>query len=138
MRRRRLLGLLGAAVVLPAPLLSARSTATGVVQPGRASVGEYDIFLREYYALYNSAGAAQLADFYAADATLQDPSFELDLKGRERIGQLLMSALAKYDSVEFDVLDALASGDQLAVRGLMRHHQMPVGARSLHVDFPLC
>lgn len=86
----------------------------------RKDVGEYEIFLREYYALYNPKGSSKLADFYDTGATLIDPSFGLELKGRDQIGRLLVSALAKYDSLEFDILDAVASGDQLVVRGLMR------------------
>lgn len=110
------------------------AVASGVEQipSTRKDVGEYEIFLREYYALYNPKGADKLADFYDPAATLVDPSFGLDLKGREQIGRLLVSALAKYDSVEFDILDAVASGDQLAVRGLMR---ATMKGRPLRVHF---
>ena len=90
------------------------------IQSLRQDVGEYEIFLREYYDVYNPKGSTKLADFYDPSATLTDPSFGLELKGRDQIGQLLVSAVAKYESLEFDILDAFASGDQLAVRGLMR------------------
>ena len=76
-------------------------------------------FTREFYARYNAARAAELAAFYADDATFEDPTFGLDLHGRAAIGDLLVMALAKYETLEHQVLHTTASGDDLVVEGLM-------------------
>jgi ketosteroid isomerase-like protein len=83
------------------------------------TVAQADAFARDFYSVYNAAGAPKLADFYAAEATLTDPTFGLDLHGREQIGNLLTKALAKYESLEHEVLYRTVAGDDLVVEGLM-------------------
>ena len=60
-----------------------------------------DAFLRDYYATYQSKDAVKLSEFYQVEATLVDPSFELNLKGSDQIRLLFVEALAKYDSLRF-------------------------------------
>lgn len=74
-------------------------------------------FLRDYYAVYNATGASRLGNFYADHATFVDPSFGLNLRGREEIGTLLVRALAKYERMEHEVLHTVTSGNELVVDG---------------------
>lgn len=83
------------------------------------NAAEVDAFTHDFYANYNAQGAAKLGDFYATDATFTDPTFGLDLHGREQIGGLLTKALAKYESLEHDILHRTVAGDDLIVEGMM-------------------
>ena len=76
-------------------------------------------FLHNYYEAYSPERASQLRDFYAPDATFTDPSFGLNLKGREEIGSLLERALAKYERLGHEILHSVTSGNELVVEGLM-------------------
>jgi ketosteroid isomerase-like protein len=78
-----------------------------------------DAFVRDFYAVYNAQGAARMADFYAADATFTDPTFGLDLEGRDQIGKLLTMVLAKYESLDHEVLHTIIAGDDLIIEGTM-------------------
>ena len=78
-----------------------------------------DRFVHDFYAAYNAQGASKLADFYATDATFTDPTFGLDLHGRDQIGGLLVKVLAKYESLEHQVLHQTMAGDDLVIEGLM-------------------
>jgi len=80
---------------------------------------EGETFVRDFYASYNAKGAPQMVEFYTADATLTDPTFGLDLKGREQIGKLLVAVLAKYESLEHEVTHTILAGDDLVVEGTM-------------------
>ncbi len=88
---------------------------------GRAQPGapEPAAFVRDFYAAYGAKDVAKMAEFYAADATFEDPSFELDLHGPGEIKALLTSALAKYDSLAFEVAHTMAAGNDLTVEGTM-------------------
>ena len=80
---------------------------------------QVDAFVRDFYAVYNAHGAPRMADFYTADATLTDPTFDLNLKGRDQIGQLLIAVLAKYESLDHEVANTIIAGDDLVVEGTM-------------------
>jgi limonene-1,2-epoxide hydrolase len=60
-----------------------------------------------------------MAQFYAADATFVDPSFELNLKGPDQIRDLLRKALAKYETLEFRITHTISAGDELVVEGTL-------------------
>ncbi len=90
-----------------------------VACPAALTPAEGEIFVRDFYASYNAKGAPQMAEFYTADATLTDPTFGLDLKGREQIGKLLVAVLAKYESLEHEVTHTIIAGDDLVVEGTM-------------------
>jgi limonene-1,2-epoxide hydrolase len=77
------------------------------------------VFLSAYYGVFNPVDAAALEQFYAPDATLTDPSFELRIAGRREIGAVLVSALKKYDHLEQQVVHAISARDELVVEGLM-------------------
>jgi limonene-1,2-epoxide hydrolase len=83
------------------------------------TAAQADGFVRDFYAIYNAAGAPKMADFYTADATLTDPTFGLELKGRDQIGKLLTAVLAKYKSLEHEVSHTIIAGDELVVEGTM-------------------
>lgn len=88
---------------------------------GRAGLtaAQTDAFIKDFTACYNAAGAAKLADFYTTDAVFTDPTFGLDLHGRAEIGGLLVRVLAKYDSLEHQVVHRTIAGDDLTLEGLM-------------------
>jgi limonene-1,2-epoxide hydrolase len=88
---------------------------------GRAELTaiQADAFIKDFTSCYNAQGAARLADFYTTDAVFTDPTFGLDLHGREQIGGLLVRVLAKYESLEHQVLRRTVAGDDLIVEGLM-------------------
>jgi uncharacterized protein (TIGR02246 family) len=74
-------------------------------------------FVRDFYAAYHAKDAAKMAEFYAADATLVDPSFELNLKGRDAIRDLLTKALVKYKTLDWEISNTIKAGDDLIVEG---------------------
>lgn len=76
-------------------------------------------FVDRFYTLYNAAGAPKMADFYTPDATFSDPTFGLELAGREEIGKLLTAVLAKYESLEHEIAHTIIAGDDLVVEGTM-------------------
>ena len=91
-----------------------------------------DAFTHDFYAAYNATGASKLGDFYTADATFTDPTFGLDLHGRDQIGGLLTKALAKYELLEHQVLHRTIAGDELVVEGMM---VAKLAGKDLHVRF---
>src|SRR3954468_24472209 len=95
------------------------ASATTRLVRAELSVAQADAFTRDFYSVYNATGAPKLADFYTADATFTDPTFGLDLHGRDQIGNLLTKALAKYESLEHEVLHRTIAGDDLVVEGMM-------------------
>jgi uncharacterized protein (TIGR02246 family) len=76
-------------------------------------------FVRDFYAAYKAKDAARMAQFYAADATFVDPSFELNLKGPDQIRDLLAKALAKYETLDWEITHTISAGDDLVVEGVM-------------------
>jgi limonene-1,2-epoxide hydrolase len=90
------------------------------------------VFLRDFYACYNAQGAAKLGDFYTPDATFVDPSFELNLNGREEIRGLLTRGLAKYESLENEIRHVTPAGDDLIVEGTMVGK---LGGKTVRVPF---
>lgn len=76
-------------------------------------------FVRDFYAAYGAKDAAKMAEFYSVDATFVDPSFELDLKGRDAIRELLTKALAKYKTLDWEISNTIKAGDDLVVEGTM-------------------
>lgn len=56
-----------------------------------------------------------MAQFYNADATSVDPTFELNLKGPNQIRDLLSKALAKYGTLDFDIAHNTSAGEDLIV-----------------------
>ena len=77
------------------------------------------VFVRDFYAAYSKKDVEKMAQFYAGDATLVDPSFELNLKGRDQISDLLKKALTKYATLEFQIAHTISAGDELVVEGTM-------------------
>lgn len=106
-RMKAIVGLL-AAVVLCALSAHAKSKAVD-----RTS------FVRDFYAAYTAKDAEKMAQFYATDASLIDPSFELNLKGPDQIRDLLKKALVKYETLEFQITHTISAGDELVVEGTM-------------------
>ena len=76
-------------------------------------------FVRDFYAAYTAKDADKMAQFYAADATFIDPSFELNLKGPDQIRDLLRKALGKYETLEMQISHTISAGDELVVEGIM-------------------
>jgi uncharacterized protein (TIGR02246 family) len=76
-------------------------------------------FVRDFYAAYHEKDAAKMAEFYNADATFVDPSFEINLKGRDAIRELLTKALAKYKTLDWEISNTIKAGDDLIVEGTM-------------------
>ena len=97
-----------AAIVLCAHSVYAKTTAVD-----RTS------FVRDFYAAYTAKDADKMAQFYAADATFVDPSFELNLKGPDQIRDLLRKALGKYETLEWQITHTISAGDELVVEGTM-------------------
>ena len=60
-----------------------------------------------------------MAQFYDTDATFVDPSFEINLKGRAAIQDLLTKALAKYKTLDWEIANTIKAGDDLIVEGTM-------------------
>jgi ketosteroid isomerase-like protein len=83
------------------------------------TAGAVDAFVHDFYAAYNATGAPKLAGFYTGDATFTDPSFDLDLKGRDQIGDLLVKVLAKYESLDWEIAHQTVAGDDLTVEGTL-------------------
>ena len=73
----------------------------------------------EFYALTKPKDASRMAQFYNADATFVDPTFELNLKGPDQIHDLLSKALAKYESLDWEIAHTTTAGDDLIVEGKM-------------------
>ncbi len=78
-----------------------------------------DAFIRDYYAAYHAKDASRMAEFYTADATFVDPSFELDLKGPAEIRDLLAKVFVKYESLDWEITHTITAGDDLVVEGTM-------------------
>jgi uncharacterized protein (TIGR02246 family) len=78
-----------------------------------------ETFVRDFYAAYKAKDAARMAQFYTADATFVDPSFELNLKGTDQIRDLLIKALAKYSALDWEITHTIRAGDDLIVEGIM-------------------
>jgi ketosteroid isomerase-like protein len=76
-------------------------------------------FVRDFYSAYKAKDVARMAQFYAPDATFVDPTFELDLKGPDQIRDLLTKALAKYESLDWQIAHTTPAGDDLVVEGTM-------------------
>src|SRR5438874_13551818 len=76
-------------------------------------------FVVDFYAAYTAKDADKLAQFYATDATFVDPSFELNLNGSDQIRDLLKKALAKYETLEFQITHTISAGGELVVEGTM-------------------
>jgi uncharacterized protein (TIGR02246 family) len=85
----------------------------------KANAPETKVFVRDFYAAYKAKDAAKMAEFYTNDATFVDPSFELNLKGADQIRDLLTKALAKYETLDFEITHTISAGDDLIVEGLM-------------------
>jgi uncharacterized protein (TIGR02246 family) len=76
-------------------------------------------FVRDFYAAYKAKDAEKMAKFYTADATFVDPSFELNLKGPDQIRDLLTKALAKYQTLDWEITHTISAGEDLIVEGTM-------------------
>jgi ketosteroid isomerase-like protein len=102
-------------------LVLAAAVTLGAVTGSRAGLTAEQAgrFVRDFYAVYNATGAPKMAEFYTADATFTDPTFGLELQGRDRIGQLFTTVLAKYESLEHEVSHTILAGDELVVEGTM-------------------
>jgi limonene-1,2-epoxide hydrolase len=86
---------------------------------GETKAKDRSAFVRDFYAAYTAKDAEKMAQFYATNATLIDPSFELNLKGPDQIRDLLKKALVKYETLEFQITHTISAGDELVVEGTM-------------------
>jgi ketosteroid isomerase-like protein len=100
-------------------LLVLLSFAAATPLAAKSNAPEKIAFVRDYYAAYKAKDAERMAKFYAADATLVDPSFELNLKGANQIRDLLTKALAKYETLDWEIAHTISAGDDLVVEGVM-------------------
>jgi limonene-1,2-epoxide hydrolase len=97
-----------------------------------ANAPETKTFVRDFYAAYKAKDASRMAQFYNADATFLDPTFELNLKGPDQIRDLLSKALAKYESLDWEIAHTTTAGDDLIVEGKMIGK---LGTKTVHVPF---
>jgi ketosteroid isomerase-like protein len=106
----------------------------GAFQASAATV-DHEAVIKKFYAFYNAQGAASLKDFYTENATFTDPSFGLDLKGSQQIGQLFGAVLGKYETLEHEIQHTVQSGDELVVEGMMvaTLHGKPLRVRYVSV-----
>jgi|SRR5882724_8934006 len=95
------------------------SLAAGVASRAELTTAQAEAFTRDFYSKYKAQGGHQLASFYTLNATFTDPSFGLDLRGRDQIGSVLTKALAKYETLQHLILNQIISGDDLIVEGVM-------------------
>ncbi len=91
-----------------------------------------DAFVRDFYAAYKARDAERMAQFYTSDATFVDPSFELNLNGPDEIRALLSKALAKYESLDWEIAHTISARDDLVVEGKMIGK---LGAKTVQVPF---
>lgn len=91
----------------------------GQAAQAKSNAPDHAPFVRDFYAAYQAMDAAKMAEFYNADATFVDPSFEINLKGRDAIRELLTKALAKYKTLDWEISNTIKSGDDLIVEGTM-------------------
>lgn len=92
---------------------------TAATIPSRASTADTATFVRDFYSAYKAKDAVRLAQFYSADATFVDPSFELDRKGPDQIRDLFTKVFPKYESLDFQIAHTTSTGDDLIVEGSM-------------------
>jgi ketosteroid isomerase-like protein len=87
--------------------------------PAESAAPEAGAFVRDFYAAYGAKDTEKLGEFYAADATFEDPTFELNLKGPGQIKHLLNIVLVKYESLDWEIAHTLVAGDDVIVEGTM-------------------
>jgi ketosteroid isomerase-like protein len=92
---------------------------SGSAVQGETKTKDRSAFVRDFYATYKAKDAEGMAKFYSADATFVDPSFELNLKGPDQIRDLLAKALAKYQTLDWEITHTISAGDDLVVEGVM-------------------
>jgi uncharacterized protein (TIGR02246 family) len=85
----------------------------------KSNAPEKRAFVRDFYAAYKAKDAERMAKFYTDDATFVDPSFELNLKGADQIRDLLTKALAKYETLDWEITHTISAGDDLVIEGVM-------------------
>jgi limonene-1,2-epoxide hydrolase len=85
----------------------------------KSNAPEKSAFVRDFYAAYTAKDAEKMAQFYTTEATFVDPSFELNLKGPEQIRDLLKKAIAKYETLNWEIAHTISAGDELVVEGTM-------------------
>lgn len=89
------------------------------IRPAIAAPADPAAFVRDFYAAYGAKDTAKMAGFYTADATFEDPTFELALKGPEQIRNLLNIVLTKYESLDWKIAHTTVAGDDVVVEGTM-------------------
>ncbi|HVU17334.1 MAG TPA: nuclear transport factor 2 family protein [Candidatus Didemnitutus sp.] len=89
-------------------------------------------FVRDFYAAYSARDAGRLAEFYAPDASLEDPSFGLSLHGSKSIHDLLAAVLTKYQSLDWSIEHVTSSGETRVIEGTMTG---TLGAKVVKVHF---
>jgi uncharacterized protein (TIGR02246 family) len=112
-------GLLASAIKTIFALLPLVVFIVGKPVQAKSNAPDTAAFVRDFYAAYHAKDAAKMAEFYTADATFVDPSFELNLKGRDAIRELLTKALAKYETLDWEISNTIKAGDDLIVEGTM-------------------
>ena len=89
-------------------------------------------FLRDFFAAYESRDAARFSEYYTKDATFVDPSFELDLKGRDQIREMFAKIFPKYQSLDLQIAHSMAAGDEMTVEGTLVGQ---MGSKTVRVPF---
>lgn len=115
-------------ILLSVTLLIAISLSAGAKTTNQVA----DAFVRDFYAAYKAKDAVRLAQFYTADATFVDPSFELDLKGPDQIRDLFTKVFPKYESLDFQIAHTTSTGEDLIVEGSMIGK---IGEKTVRVPF---
>jgi uncharacterized protein (TIGR02246 family) len=99
------------------PVLAAAIFVCAISVHAKPTAVDRTSFVHDFYAAYSAKDAEKMAQFYTSDATFIDPSFELNLKGPDQIRDLLKKALAKYETLEFQIVHTISAGDELVVEG---------------------
>jgi len=91
-----------------------------------------DAFLRDFFAAYESRDAVRFSEFYATDATFVDPTFELNLNGRQQIREMFAKIFPKYQSLNFQIAHTTTAGENVVVEGTMVGE---TGGKTVRVPF---
>lgn len=93
---------------------------------------EESVFVRDYYAAYSAHDAGRIAAFYGPEATFDDPSFGLALRGAKQIHDLFAAVLTKYQSLDFVIEHVTTSGETRVVEAVMIGK---IGEKTVRVHF---
>jgi ketosteroid isomerase-like protein len=106
-------------------LLAVWAGVTPAAEPPSIALGDmrgFDApaFVRGYYAAYSAKRLDLLVDYYADDVHLVDPTFEIDVHGRDVIARQMAEALPLYEQMTWTPRNVVGAGDRLVVEGEVR------------------